>query len=63
VKIKVWCDSGANIQSCREDVLDVEKDLGMSPEEWMELSEKEKYNIASEWANERLDIGYEEVEE
>jgi len=62
MKIKVWCDSGANIHSCREDVLDLEEDLGYTLEEWKEMSEDKKWEVANEWANDRLDIGYQEID-
>ena len=62
MKIKLWCDSGANIHSCREKVMDLEKDLGITEEEWKEMDEEQKFEVAFAWANDRLDIGYAEVD-
>lgn len=61
IKIKLWCDSGANIHSCREDELLV-SDLGYSDVEWRKLTEEDKFEVAREWANDRLDIGCAEIE-
>ena len=63
MKIKFWCHSGANAYSKREEVLDVEKDLGYTEEEWNAMSHTQKYNEAERWAWERLEIGYAIVEE
>lgn len=61
MKVKFYCDSGANIHSCREsDWLDVEEDLLFGYGEWEKLTDDEKYEIAVDWANNYLDIGYEE---
>ena len=57
-KVTFYCDSGANIHSCREDTFDTEKDLGLDPGEWEEMSDDQKYKMAEEWAWERIEIGY-----
>jgi hypothetical protein len=62
MKIKFYCDSGANIQSRREETMDVSK-TGYTEEEWRELSDAEKQEAAQDWANNRLEIGYEEIED
>ena len=61
MKVKFYCDSGANIHSCREDTLDTVTDLGLEEGEWEVLSERERYQLAQEWANDRLEISYEEL--
>ena len=60
-KVKFRCDSGANISSERWEIVDTVKDWGMKEGEWEEMSEEEKFKIAEEWANERLEIGFEEL--
>lgn len=60
MKIKVWCDSGANIHSRRESVIDI-SEWGLSDEEWAELSDDEKYEAVRDWANDRLEMGWEPV--
>lgn len=61
MKIEVWCDSGANIHSRRKEVFDLEDDFGITEEEWNDYTEKQKYELAEEWANDRLDIGFREL--
>ena len=60
-KVKFYCNSGANIYSCREQTFDTVKDLHLDPGEWEEMTDDDKYKLAEEWAAERLEIGYEEV--
>jgi hypothetical protein len=60
MKVKFFCNSGANIHSTREETLDT-KDLGLEDEEWEQLTDDEKYKEAEIWANDRLEIGYEEL--
>ena len=62
MKVKFYCNSGANIHSTRTAVLDIEKEFGFTDEEWKEMSEDEKWEIAKDWAWDRLEIGYEEIE-
>ena len=62
MKVKFYCDSGANIHSCREEVVDLVEDWGMTPEECAELTEDDKLELAQDWANDRLDIGMEIVD-
>lgn len=62
MKIKFWCDSGANVYSCRQQTFEL-KTLGYSEEEWSELTDEEKQKEAEFWAYDRLDIGYQEIED
>ena len=62
MKVKFYCDSGANIHSCREEVVDLVEDWGMTPEECAELTEDDKIELAQDWANDRLDIGMEIID-
>lgn len=62
MKVKFFCDSGANIRSCRSDTLDTVADLGLEPGEWKSLSEDAKYEIVREWAEDHLEIFWEDVE-
>ena len=59
MKVKFVCDSGANIHSARTEVVDTE-DYGYTDEEWLELSEAQKQEIVEEWANERLQVYFDE---
>ena len=59
MRVKFYCDSGANIHSCREEEIDLVEDWGMTKEECETLTEDEKLELAKEWAYERLDIGME----
>jgi hypothetical protein len=60
MKIKFWCNNGANIHSKRIDTFSPD-DLGYTEEEWSELTEEEKTLEARDWAMERFDYGFEEV--
>lgn len=60
-KLRIWCDSGANIHSCYEQEMTLEQ-LDISEEEWQSMGEKEKDEIMKEIAFDRLDWGYEEID-
>lgn len=60
-KLRVWCDSGANIHSCREEVVEFD-DLGFSEEEWDAMSDEDKYEAVRDVALEKLDWGFEEID-
>lgn len=59
MKVKFYCDSGANIHSCREEVVDLVEDWGMCPEECADLDEEDLEKLSMEWAWERLEVGTE----
>lgn len=61
MKIKIWCDSGANAHSKRVDVLSL-GDLGITEQEWKNMTEKEREAMAKEVAFQCLDWGYLEIE-
>lgn len=56
---KVWLDSGANCQSCYEQEVSLE-DLGLSSEEFDEMSDEEKDSLFREIAWDRMDWGWTE---
>ena len=61
MKVKFFCNSGANIHSCHDSGwLDTVKDLGLDEGEWEEYSDDDKWKQAEEWANQYLEIYYEE---
>ena len=57
-KINYWCDSGANIHSCRRGEITLDE-LDLTEAEWNALSEDEQDEIMREIALDRLDWGYE----
>lgn len=61
MKIKVWCDSGANAQSKREEVINLD-DLGLTKEEWDNMFEDQKEAAIKEIALSQFDWGFEEIE-
>ncbi len=61
MKIKVWLDSGANAYSCYEQVVDLEKDLGVSVADWNASSEDEKEKLMRDVAWRRMDWGWGEL--
>jgi len=60
MKIKIYCDSGANIHSCRSEIVTPE-DLGTTEEEWKSMSDEEKEELVKPIAFDRLDWGWEDV--
>lgn len=56
-KFKVWLDSGANVHSCREQIVDLE-DFGVSDEEWDEMSVDDQEEFMRDVAWDRMDWGY-----
>ena len=56
-KIKYWCDSGANIHSCRRGETTLEE-LGMTEEEWDAMTDERRDDVMREVACDRLDWGY-----
>lgn len=62
MKVEFCCDSGANIHSCRKQTVDTVKDLGLDEGEWEGMGEEDKYKIAEEWANDRLEIYFKELD-
>lgn len=63
MKVKFWFDSGANIHSSKELILDVEKDLGFTEQEWIDMSNEDKESVVWETMLQYADYGWEEVEE
>ncbi len=61
MKIRVWCDSGANAYSKREETVDV-ADMGFTPESWAAATEDEREKAVKEIAFANLDWGYAETE-
>ena len=61
MKVRFNCDSGANVHSNHVSVwFDTVKDLGLDEGEWEEMLEKDKIQMAEEWAYDYLEIYYEE---
>lgn len=58
-KFNVWCDSGANHQSCRRQTVSLE-DLDLTDEEWEAMTESERDDFMRDIALDRLDWGYAE---
>jgi hypothetical protein len=62
MRVKFFCNNGANALSCREETFDTVDDFGMNEGQWERLSEDEKYAVAKEWAHDRIEIGFVELE-
>jgi hypothetical protein len=58
MKVEFYCDSGANIHSCRRETLDTIEDLGLDEGEWEGLSDEEKEEHVKDWMNGHLDYGW-----
>ena len=60
MKLRIWCDSGANAHSCREETHNIE-DLGMTEADWDAMTDAEKEAFAKDIALDRLDWGFEKI--
>lgn len=65
MKVTLNCNSGANIHSTRSETFDLDNaddcnQFGCTKEEWMNFSEDDKQEFCNEWAEQRLEIYYEE---
>lgn len=60
MKLRIWCDSGANAHSKREEVISLE-DICLTKEEWDEMDEKQREEVVKEVAFAALDWGYVEI--
>lgn len=58
-KVIFYCNSGANIHSCRKSTIDTVKDLNLADGEWEEMTEDQRFEIVKEWANDKLEIYWE----
>jgi hypothetical protein len=59
-KVTFWCDTGANIYSCKEEFFDTVKDLNMAEEEWEGMTDEEKEKEVYQWAQEYFNFGWKE---
>lgn len=53
MKFKIWCDSGANIHSCRQEDIDID----ISEEDLAAMSEDEQEEMFKEYAFEKTRLG------
>lgn len=60
MKVRFCLDSTANIHSCREQIINLD-DYCISEKEWKEMTEDERFEIVEEWANNYLEIYWEEI--
>ena len=60
MKLRIWIDSGANFQSMKEQVVDLD-DLGLCLEEWADMTHEEQEEVVKEVAFETLEWGWEEL--
>ena len=62
MKVKFCLDNGANIHSCRDEIIDIEKMYNLTDQEWKDLSEDDKYGLVQDWADQYIEIYFESVE-
>ncbi len=61
-KFTIWLDSGANIHSKREQEISLDE-IGISDDDWEQMSEDEKDDTMRDIAWDRSDWGYAEISE
>ena len=60
-KVRFFVNSNANAESTKDlGLYDTVKDLNLKDGEWEALSDKDKYKIAEEIANEHIEIWWKE---
>lgn len=57
MKLRIWCDSGANIHSCREEIISIE-DIGLTENEWNAMTDEQREAAAKEIAFSNLEWGF-----
>jgi hypothetical protein len=62
MKVRFVCDSGANIKSERSEILDTVQDLGLDEGEWEGMDDDQKQNMVNQWANDRLEVYWDDQE-
>ncbi len=61
MKVRFNVDSGANIHSNNDsEWFDVVEDFDLEEGEWEKYTDDQKWEFAKEWADERIEIWYEE---
>lgn len=62
MKIKVYLSIGYP-SAIRGQIINLEKDWGISDEDWNELSNQFKDELILEWANNHIEYWYEEIDD
>lgn len=60
MKIRFYCDNGANIHSRKQETFSL-SDLGLTEEEWREMTEEGKIKMVEEWMWDSMEVGFEEL--
>jgi hypothetical protein len=61
MKVKFYLGNG--MAQPRKEIFDVERDFNLSPEEWSNLTEQQKDQMAYDWATNYIEWGWEEIKE
>lgn len=62
MKLKFWCDANSGTgKGEASEIMDTERDFGISGEEWLSMSELDQDNYVLQWAEQRISYGWEEV--
>ncbi len=60
-KFKVWLDSGANNDSCKDQVISLD-DIGINDAQWAAMTDEEKEAAMREIAFDHSDWGFTEID-
>ena len=60
MKVTFCLDNGANINSLRSQTFDTVKDLGMEEGGWEDMPEDSKYEMVQDWADNYIEVYFEE---
>ncbi len=61
MKVKFWCDTNSGTgKGQNTQVFDLEKDFGLTVEEWNDLSEFHKEEYVEHWVHQTISYGWEE---
>ena len=60
--VQFFLDNGANVYSVRKSkILDTVVDLQLDEGEWEEMNESDKYQFAEDWAQDKIEIYFKEL--
>ena len=61
MKVRLYIDNSANMDSIKSETVDTEDLFGINDEEWGDMSTQEKETMCKDWVNDQISWGWEEL--